>query len=56
MSDEPRPSSRRLGRAAVAIIAIVLAIVVVIFVTYNISHYNQMKTDRATENGAAAAR
>lgn len=42
---EPKPSNRRLGRAAVIIILLVLAIIVTIFVTFNISHYRAMENE-----------
>ncbi|MGK6321077.1 hypothetical protein [Sphingomonas sp. DT-204] len=53
---EERPSNRRLGRAAVLIIGIVLAIVAVIFVFFNASHYKAMQNEQAVENQAAQTR
>ncbi|MBO9623538.1 MAG: hypothetical protein J7500_12585 [Sphingomonas sp.] len=52
---EPRPSDRRLGRAATIIAVLVVAIVVVIFITFNLSHDRALKNELITENAAAPA-
>ena len=49
---EPRPSDRRFSRAAVIIAALVLAIVVAIFVTFNIAHYRAMQNEVQAGNTA----
>lgn len=55
MPDEKKPSERRLGRAAIWIVAIILVLWVVIFVTRNISHYQDLKNEEAANNAANAA-
>lgn len=55
MPDEKKPSERRLGRAAIWIVAIILVLWVVIFVTRNISHYQDLKNEEAANNAVNAA-
>lgn len=50
---EPRPSNRRLGRAAIIIAVLVVAIVAVIFITFNLSHDRALKNEIQAENGSA---
>ena len=48
---EPRPSNRRLGRAAILVAVLVVAIAATIFVAFNIAHQqameNQVEAQRA---------
>lgn len=53
---DPQPGERRKSRAAIVIVALVLAIVVAIFVTFNISHYRAMENEVAAEHNGVAAR
>ena len=53
---DPRPSDRRLGRAAILILVLVVAIVLTIFVTFNISHHRAMENEVEAANGANQAR
>jgi multisubunit Na+/H+ antiporter MnhB subunit len=53
---DPRPSDRRLRRAAILILVLVVAIVLTIFVTFNISHYRAMENEVEAANGANQAR
>lgn len=48
MKDDPkRPSSRRLGRVAIAAVAILVAIMIVIFVGRNLWHGEELEEDQA---------
>lgn len=53
---DPRPSDRRLRRAAILILVLVVAIVLTIFVTFNISHYHAMENEVEAQNAANQAR
>ena len=46
MADQT-PSNRRLRRAAIIVIMLVVAIVAMIFVGFNISHYRAMENETA---------
>jgi heme/copper-type cytochrome/quinol oxidase subunit 2 len=50
---DQKPSDRRLRRAAIIIIVLVLAIVATIFVTFNISHYRAMENEVEAQNRVA---
>ncbi len=52
---DPEPSDRRKGRAAIIIIMLVVAIIATIFVTFNISHYREMKNETRAESAANAS-
>jgi hypothetical protein len=49
---DPKPSDRRLQRAAILILVLVVAIVLTIFVAFNISHYRAMENEVEAQNGA----
>jgi hypothetical protein len=51
---DPKPSDRRKTRVAVIVIVLVVAIVATIFVTFNLSHYREMKNEVQAENMANA--
>lgn len=48
MAEIPDPGPRRKGRAAIVVVAIVLAMVVAIFVGYNIQHARTVDKEEAT--------
>lgn len=50
---DQKPSDRRLRRAAIIIIVLVLAIVATIFVMFNISHYRAMENEVEAQNRVA---
>jgi hypothetical protein len=52
---EREPSDRRKGRVAIIVIVLVVAIIATIFVTFNISHYREMKNEIQAENAANAS-
>jgi hypothetical protein len=47
---DSRPGDRRLSRAALVVVFIVVAIVVTIFVMFNVSHYREMRNEVQAEN------
>ncbi|WP_022681728.1 hypothetical protein [Sphingobium bisphenolivorans] len=53
MKDPRQPSSRRLGRAAIVIVVIVLAMFVLVFVGRNVWHGEELHEDQATGNNMA---
>lgn len=53
MKDPSEPSSRRLGRAAIVIACIVLAMFAIVFAGRNLWHGKELKEDQATGNNVA---
>lgn len=48
MKPEDKPSSRRLGRAGVMVVAILLAVIVLVFVGRNIWHVDKLHEEERT--------
>jgi len=53
MDDPQRPSSRRLGRAAILIVCIVLVMFVIVFIARNFWHADELHQDQASGNNVA---
>jgi len=53
MDNEPRPSSRRLGKAAVVVVGLVIAMAVITFVGMNIWHAQDLATEQAEDGNRA---
>lgn len=48
MKDEDKPSSRRLGRAGIMVVAIVLVAIVLVFAGRNIWHADKLEQEEQT--------
>ncbi|WP_395396337.1 hypothetical protein WBP07_20775 (plasmid) [Novosphingobium sp. BL-8A] len=48
MKNEDKPSSRRLGRAGIMVVAIVLAVIIVVFAGRNIWHADKLEKEEQT--------
>jgi hypothetical protein len=52
---ESRPGNRRLSLAALVVVGLVMAIVLIVFVMFNLSHYREMRNEAQAEKSTGAA-